>query len=254
MPLLTLETNRSKKSTEYQSNLSPREAKTDDSKLDLSVDRDRLIELEFEITHLKEYNENLATENYSLRSILKDYEETKTNEDYLLEQLDKASIKQEELEYQLDKSKIESSQSLKTISELNEEIKRLKRKNKQMENEVEMRTSHLETKVRLLEEALNKRNDDIKEIELSNEELIVLLEKWDQKLLKLDEDYRLEKIKSEKYEQELGLKVPNFEKIDIETIDGRISFMVNILEEYRKMLEDDSQFDQESKYICWLCP
>jgi chromosome segregation ATPase len=177
LPLLTLETNRSKKSTEYQSNLSPREAKTDDSKLDLSVDRDRLIELEFEITHLKEYNENLATENYSLRSILKDYEETKTNEDYLLEQLDKASIKQEELEYQIDKSKIESSQSLKTISELNEEIKRLKRKNKQMENEVEMRTSHLETKVRLLEEALNKRNDDIKEIELSNEELIVLLEK-----------------------------------------------------------------------------
>lgn len=230
--------------------MSPGEAKTDNSKLDLSVDRDRLIELEFEVTHLKEYNENLATENYSLRSILKDYEETKTNEDYLLEQLDKASIKEEELEQQLQKSQTENSQNLKTIDELNEEIKRLKRRNKQMENEVEMKTNHLETKVRLLEEALNKRNEDIKEIELSNEELIILLEKWDQKLLKLDEDYRLEKIKSEQYEQELGIKLPNFEKIDIETIDGRISFMVNILEEYRKMLEDDSQFNQESKLAC----
>jgi hypothetical protein len=218
----------------------------------MSVDRDRLIEVEFEVTHLKEHNENLLSENYSLRSLLKDYEATKSNEDFLLERLEKAAVKEKEFGFHVEKLLAKNTQHLKTADDLNETIKQLKRKNKQNENEIDMKTGHLETKCRLLEEALNKRNDDMKDIEASNEELISLLEKWDQKLLKLDEDYRLEKIKSEKYEQDLGIDNPNFERIDIETIDGRISFMVNILEEYRKMLEEDSQFEHESKYTLWL--
>jgi hypothetical protein len=140
-----------------------------------------MIELEFEITHLKEYNENLTTENYSLRSLLKDYEETKLNENFLYERLEKASIKEQdkeqEFELHVKKLTVKNIEQLKTVDALNEIIKQLRRKNKQSENEIDMKTGHLETKCRLLEEALNKRNDDIKDIEASNEELIGLLEK-----------------------------------------------------------------------------
>jgi len=148
------------------------------------------------------------------------------------------------------KNKIE--QANKTFIELESKIQSLLKENQKLSKEndklrsnSEMNTSHLDTKVHLLKEALNKRNDDIKELENSNDDLVCLLEKWDEKLFKLDEDYKLEKIKWEKYEQELGKRDKDFSKIDIETIDGRISFMVNILEEYRKMLEEDSQFDSE---------
>jgi hypothetical protein len=136
-----------------------------------------MIELEFEVTHLKEYNENLTTENYSLRSILKDYEETKLNENFLYERLEKASIKELEFDNHVKNLTAKSTEHLKTIDALNEIIKQLMRKNKQNENEIDMKQCHLETKCRLLEEALTKRNVDIKDIEASNEELIGLLEK-----------------------------------------------------------------------------
>ena len=67
-------------------------------------------------------------------------------------------------------------------------------------------------------------------------------------MVRLDEDYKLEKIRSEEYEKRLGeTNGGEFEKVDIETMEGRISFMVNVLEEYRKILEEDSQFESEGK-------
>jgi predicted RNase H-like nuclease (RuvC/YqgF family) len=106
-----------------------------------------------------------------------------------------------------------------------------------------MSFNHIETKNRLLTEALNKRNEDIKALENGNEDLINLLEKCDDKIQKLDEDYRVEQIRAEKYEA----MVEGDKKIDIESLDGRINFLVNTLEEYRRILEDDSEFQQEGE-------
>lgn len=50
-------------------------------------------------------------------------------------------------------------------------------------------------------------------------------------------------MKSEKYEQLLDESNKADLKIDVETLDGRINFLVNILEEYRRILEEDSAFN-----------
>lgn len=113
-------------------------------------------------------------------------------------------------------------------------------------NEAELTINHLDTKNRLLKEALNKRNEDIKSLENGNEDLINLLEKCDDKIQKLDEDYRIEKMKAEKYEQELQKANMKDRKIDVESLDGRINFLVNTLEEYRRILEEDSAFNEPS--------
>lgn len=81
------------------------------------------------------------------------------------------------------------------------------KENKRFKNESEINANHQETKIRLLKEALNKRNEDIKQIEETNDDLIKLLQKCDEKLLKLDEDYRFERMKNEKYEQQFTLTV-----------------------------------------------
>ncbi len=47
--------------------------------------------------------------------------------------------------------------------------------------ETELTVNHLDTKNRLLTEALNKRNEDIKTLENSQEDLINLIEKLDEK-------------------------------------------------------------------------
>lgn len=75
--------------------------------------------------------------------------------------------------------------------------------------------------------------------EENNKELVAFIEKWDEKISKLDEDLQVEKIKSEKYEIKLGLIEDDFKRIDVDTLDGRINFLVNLLEQYRKMLEDE---------------
>ena len=92
----------SKKSTEFQTNTSPRDTKTDDSKLETSTDKDKVTELENEVLFLKEQNKKLINENISLRTILKDYEQMKTNENILLEKLESATIKEQNYEVKLD--------------------------------------------------------------------------------------------------------------------------------------------------------
>lgn len=158
-------------------------------------------------------------------------------------------VKHKNLKYRLNdydeyKLNIESK-----MSNLIDESKSLQKELNRSKIDAEMTANHLETKIRLLKEALNKRNDDVKELEKSNENLLEVLSKCEEKLIKLDEDFRLEQIKWEQYEKQLFQKNEKFEKIDIETIDGRISFMVNVLEEYRKILEEDSQFESESKLL-----
>lgn len=238
----------SKKSTEFQSNLTPRETKTDDSKCETFAENSRIYELENEVQFLREKNQFLASENSSLRSILKDYEELKTNEAVLLGKIEDSRANEEEYQAKIDELTRQCASFSQLLQKHQQDVQVLRKENNKIRNDAEMNASHQETKIRLLKEALNKRNEDIKEIEEANDELIKLLQKCDEKLLKLDEDYKLEIIKCEKYEEELGLKQPGFQKYDIQTIDNRISFMVNILEEYRKLLED-SQNESQGKLI-----
>ncbi|CAI2364147.1 unnamed protein product [Moneuplotes crassus] len=103
----------------------------------------------------------------------------------------------------------------------------------------ELSESNYQTKIRLLEEVLTKKNKEWKESEQNNKELVEFIEEINQKISKMEEDYQLEKIKCEKYEVKLGLVQDDFEKIDVDTLDGRINFLVGLLEQYRKMLEEE---------------
>ena len=121
---------------------------------------------------------------------------------------------------------------------------------KERDNETmqwEIDKSHMETKIRLLKEVLTRKNKDYLVAEENNKELVAFIEKWDEKISKLDEDLQVERIKWEKYEIKLGLIENDFKRIDVDTLDGRINFLVNLLEQYRKMLEDESlSSDEES--------
>ena len=197
----------STKSTEFQTNMSPRNVKTDDSKFETSTDKDRITELENEIQLLKDQNQRFIAENSSLRTILRDYEEMKTNENILLERLKSAAIKEQVYESKLNEISQQCIQLSQKLAKSQDEIQSLSKENKKIKVESEMNANHQETKIHLLKEALNKRNEDIKQIEETNDELIKLLQKWDEKLLKLDEEYKLEKDKNEKYEQQVMRKV-----------------------------------------------
>jgi hypothetical protein len=93
-----------------------------------------------------------------------------------------------------------------------------------------MSMSHLDTKTRLLKEALTKKNTEITEMEENNQGLMQLLENYEESKVKYKEEIEILKFKCEKYEILLERK----DKIDIDSLDGRVTFLVNLLEEYRK--------------------
>ena len=220
---------------------SPIDTKSNDSHLELSIDNNQLNEFEQEIRQLRDVTEHLQQENSSLRTILKDYEEIRNNEETLLERVNALTSREKNLLAHIDHLERVSDASQSRFERLKDQLQQIKKANLKLETSADLKSTHQDTKIRLLTEALNNRNEDIKLIEESNEELIELLEKWDNKLIKLDEDYRLEKIKAEKYQRMLHKQDPSFNEIDIATINGRIGFMVNTLEEYKKILEDTSQ-------------
>lgn len=143
-----------------------RDTKTDDSKYETSTEKDRMIEMEIEMNNLREQLVNLKDENQSLRNILSDYEQTKTQESLLLTQVNSLTSLTTSLQSQ-------QYSTLAKLKEANKAISNLEKENNNLVREKE----DSETQLRLLKEALNKRNEDIKEIEANNEELVGLLEK-----------------------------------------------------------------------------
>lgn len=108
----------------------------------------------------------------------------------------------------------------------------------------EMNQNYLETKNSLLKEVLTKRNKDMDEIEKGNKQLMSILEKYDNKMDKMKEQIEVQRLKIEKYEEQTSNKVT---KIDIHTIDGRINFLVDILEDYKRQLEEMEDEGEESE-------
>ena len=126
------------------------------------------------------------------------------------------------------------------ISKLQQECAEMAKERDSETMKWEISQNHMDTKIRLLKEVLTRKNKDYQIAEDNNKELVAFIEKCDEKITKLDEDLQIEKIKSEKYEIKLGLIEDDFKRIDVDTLDGRINFLVNLLEQYRKMLEDES--------------
>lgn len=100
----------------------------------------------------------------------------------------------------------------------------------------------METKNSLLKEVLTKRNKDMDEIEKGNKQLMSILEKYDTKMDKMREQIEVQRLKIEKYEE---MTTGQINKIDIDTIDGRINFLVDILEDYKKQLEEMEDEEEE---------
>ena len=102
----------------------------------------------------------------------------------------------------------------------------------------EMQVSHLQTKSKLLEEALTKRNKDKEDLEDSYGQLMNVLEKYDNQITEMKEELEVKDLKINAYEERLENKS---DVICIDELEERILFLVSVLEKYRKKLEEDSE-------------
>ena len=122
--------------------MSPRDTKTDDSKFETSTEKDRVAELENEVQFLKDQNKQLMTENITLRTILKDYEEMKTNENMLLEKLEAATLREQAYEVKLEEINTQCIFMSQQLTKCHEEIQSLTKENKKIKVDDEMNANH----------------------------------------------------------------------------------------------------------------
>ncbi len=115
---------------------------------------------------------------------------------------------------------------------------------KQQSIKADLEFSNLDTKTRLLKEALTKKNDEVMEVEENNQSLIELLEHQEEDKMKYEEEVEVLKLKIDKYEIQLNGKE---DKIETGELDSRVTFLVNLLEEYRKRLEEDVKREKEER-------
>ena len=69
-----------------------------------------------------------------------------------------------------------------------------------------------------------------------------LLEEYEQHIHEQNQEIEVMKLKLRKYEIKIDKKE---DVIDIDTLDGRVTFLVNLLEEYRIKLEEDVRREKE---------
>ena len=69
-----------------------------------------------------------------------------------------------------------------------------------------------------------------------------LLEEYEQHIHEQNQEMEVMKLKLRKYEIKIDKKE---DVIDIDTLDGRVTFLVNLLEEYRLKLEEDVWREKE---------
>jgi hypothetical protein len=99
------------------------------------------------------------------------------------------------------------------------------------------------TKMKMLEEALTRRNYDLEQGEENNKQLLNLLEKYDNKLDELQEDNELKDMKIFEYESTFVKDKP---KIKLESIEEKVRFLVQVLHRLKCMyIEGVTEFDFE---------
>lgn len=85
---------------------------------------------------------------------------------------------------------------------------------------------NLDTKIKLLEDALTRRNLEVEQGESNNKQLLNLLEKYDYKLDELQEDNELKDMKIFEYERSMTDEKP---KIKLDSIEDKVRFLVQVL-------------------------
>lgn len=192
--------------------------------------------------HLINENEYLHKENQQLKKKLNTY--MNMDIEHLLNHHPILAESVEEMELmfsQVSQSLVHERQICRRVYE--EYMLLIREKEKENIN-AEMNKNYLETKNSLLKEVLTKRNKDMGEVEKGNKQLMSILEKYDEKMDKLREQIEVQRLKIEKYEEMDSGKI---KKIDIDTIDGRINFLVDILEDYKRQLEEMEDEEEEDE-------
>ena len=87
----------------------------------------------------------------------------------------------------------------------------------------------MQTKTKLLEDALTNRNQDIEMAEDNNQQLLILLEKYDQKLDELQEQSEMREIENMQLQEKVG-KVTQF---STDAIPQKITFLEKLIERLR---------------------
>jgi hypothetical protein len=194
-------------------------------------------------------NEMLLKENMTLKEKLslfsnyvKDF--SISNIQHMFDQLPKLAENVEFLEETLSTTIQGMIKERQTCKKVYDEYTLLTREKEKDIMSAEMNKNYLETKNSLLKEVLTKRNKDMDEIEKGNKQLMAILEKYDAKMDKMREQIEVQRLKIEKYEEMDSGKI---KKIDIDTIDGRINFLVDILEDYKKQLEEMEDEEEEEE-------
>lgn len=102
----------------------------------------------------------------------------------------------------------------------------------------DIETQHLNTKIKLLQDTLTKRNQDFDFAEDNNRQLLSLLEKYDNKLDELQEDLELRDLKIIEYEKDI---TDSTDKIKIESLEDKIKFITQMLDKLREMHNNQRQ-------------
>lgn len=202
----------------------------------------KMLRLEEANIMLMTENEYLLRENKDLKNKLNTY--INFDIEKLINQYPVLAQSVEELEEMFSDTTEALNQERETCRKVyNEYMALIREKEKDIMN-AEIAQNYLETKNSLLKEVLTKRNKDMGEIEKGNKQLMAILEKYDTKMDKMREQIEVQRLKIEKYEEMATGKV---HKIDIDTIDGRINFLVDILEDYKRQLEEMEDEEEEEE-------
>ena len=111
----------------------------------------------------------------------------------------------------------------------------------------ELQIAHLDTKVKLLEEALTKRNKEFEGLDENNKQLIYLLEKYDNKLSEVQDELDYKEVKLKELEEE-GIDDRD-QRLNLQTIEDRISYLRDLLDRYeeqkKKKIENNDEDDDK---------
>lgn len=158
--------------------------------------------------------------------------------------LAKASASAEDMEMLYSKACNLLHKEMIDCDDLDLEMAKMKQATQKESIKTDLTINDLDTKTRLLKEALTKKNNEVNEIEENNQSLVQLLEQQEEEKQSYDQEIEVLRLKIDKYEILLDRKE---DKIDTDTLDGRVTFLVNLLEEYKKRLEEDVKREQEEE-------
>ncbi|CAI2378258.1 unnamed protein product [Moneuplotes crassus] len=148
-------------------------------------------------------------------------------------QIRSMAIEIEELTQSFSQLITNSIEDQNTVAILNEAIK-------QTEIKCDLETSFLQTKVTLLEEALNSKNKDLETLDAfkeNNSHLLALLDKYDQKMVDMQNDIDIRDLKIDHL---VSLYEKEDKEADFNLLESKIRFLLELLDYCKQKLEDET--------------